>query len=440
MVWTIFAINLLTIAVAFKKRMLLYALLNAFFLFLVTGQAFQIQSDLQTQRTIYYLFNFISDVGFHQALWYVFGVSCVMLALALVSTGYLRRPRSRPLYSFSPSRGFYVLLFLFLCVVSFVLIFLVVGLSGFLHSSRPGFQTGSTIFLVLLSLGPMPIMFKIIYKGHIGRGDVVCFLFSFLITGTIGRLSAGFYILMILLAVYYDRGWADEPITPRLIAGVVSFGIGAVVLFLAYDAIRGAQAFISGTSLADIVEYVQQHPEKSALSLEWTYRTDIEGMSGIAGVATQSLNNPDSVHHDYGASWLLQGAIQWWPGFLKPYASGISDISGRLNWYPYSIVATGVESFLMSFGWLAVILFPLATYLIAWKLALRFQRDDLTPFSKYSGYVLMVWSSIFVRGPLVTWIALCFSYTAIPLIFWPFFRRHFSLTGGQEVRPHPQSL
>ena len=433
MIWTIFWINVLTIAVAFKKRMILYALLNTIFLFLVTGQAFQIQGDLETQRTVNYLFNFISDVGFNQALWYVLGVSCVMLALAIVSRGYRRGSQPKPLYSFTPTRGFYVLLFMFLCAVSLVLIFLVVGISDFLYSTRPGFQTGSTIFLVLLSLGLMPMLFKIMYKGRIGTGDVACFLLSFLITGAMGRLSAGFFLLMILLAVYYERGWADAPLTPRLIAGVLSFGLAAVIIFVVYGAIRGSQAFVNGNSLGDIIAYLQEHPEKSVLSLEWNYRFDVEGMSGIAGAFTQSLSDPNSVHHDYGASWLLQGAIQWWPGVLKPFANNISDLSAALNWYPYSIVATGVESFFMSFGWAAILIFPLATYVLSWQLPLWFQRARLSPGAKYASYVVMVWTVIFVRGPLIAWIAFCFSYSLIPLLFWPFFGRHFNRTAPQEL-------
>lgn len=431
-VWIILWINILTIVIAFKKRMILYALLNAVLLFLVTGQAFQIQGDLITEHTVNYLFNFISDVGFEEALWYVFGVSSVMLALALISPGYRRRLESKHLYSFAPTRGFYLLLFLFLCLVSFVLIFFVVGVSDFLHSSRPGFQTGSTIFLVLLSLGLMPMLYKIIYKNRIGRGDIACFLISFVITGLMGRLSAGFYLLMILLVLYYERGWADQPLTPRLVARILSFGIVAVLVFVAYGAIRGAQAFVSGTSFGAIVDYLREHPEKSVLSLQWNYRFDIEGMSGIAGAFTQTLSDPNSVHHDDGASWMLQGLVQWWPGVLKSYANGITDLSQSLNWYPYSIVATGVESFFMSFGWLGILVFPAATYLIGWQFPLWVHRNRLSPAATYVAYVFMTWSVIFVRGPLVTWIAFCFSYSLIPLLFWPLFQRHFARSGGVQ--------
>jgi len=408
--------------------MLLYALLNASLLFLVTGQALQIEGDLERQHTVLYLDNFISDVGFSLAIRYVFGISCVLFGLAFISRGY--RPSSPPKYqySFAPSRLFYVSLFLLLILFSLVLIFFVVGLTEFLHSTRPGFQSGSTIFLVLLSIGSMPLLFKILYKGRIGTGDIACFLVSFIVTGIMGRLSAGFYLLIILLVFYYERGWANSPMTPRLMAKILSFGAAAFVIFMAYGAIRGAQAFASGTSLSDLIDFIQEHPEKSVLSLEWNYRFDIEGMSGTAGALTQYISNPNLVHYDYGASWILQGLVQCFPGFLKSYANSITDLSADLSWYSFSVVPTGVESFFMSFGWSAVLLFPFVVYLFAWRLTLLFLRLDLSPASKFAAYVIMTWTITLVRGPLITWIAFCISYTLIPLFFWPFFQRYFSKT------------
>lgn len=432
MIWTILVLNLLTVIISFKKRMVLYSLLTAILAFLVTGQAFQIQADLDRSHTVDYLFNFISDVGFHSALRYILGISFLLLLFAAFSTGYQKEPRPEPGLSFVPSRRFYVSLFILLCFFSVLLIFVVVGLSEFLTSTRPGFQHGATIFLVLLYLGLLPLLFKILYKRPIGFGDVTCFLVSFAVTGAMGRISAGFYMLIILLALYHTRGWIDRPITPRMIGLFSLFGLAAVAFFIAYGAIRGAQAFTSG-SLSDLIGYVIEHPEKSVLSLEWNYRFDIEGMSGVAGAFTQYLTKPYSAQHDYGAAWILTGMTQWWPAFLKPYASQLEDFGAGLGWYPYSIVPTGVETFFTSFGWPAVILFPVCMYLIAWKLPLKFQRAHLSPFGTVVAYVLMAWTILFVRGPLTVWIAFSFSYTAVTFLFWPLFARQFKATGAAHA-------
>lgn len=422
-IWTIFWINVLTIAIAFKKRMLLYALLNAIFLYLVTGQAFQIQADLELSHTTAYLFNFISDVGFGLALWYVLGVSCISLFLAMVSRGYCKYSRPKRLYSFAPSRRFYLFLFLYLSLVSFILIFVLVGLSEFLQSGRPGVQSGSTIFLVLLFVGVLPLLLKVICCDKITRGDLACCLLTFFVTGWFSRTELILYLVAILLALYYARGWVDAPLRPWLIASFLAFGVAVAIIIIGLGAIHDAQNFSKG-SFRELVGFILDHPEKSILSLEYNYRVGIEGMSGIAGLFTQYLSEPNSVHRDYGASWLLRGLIQWMPGFLKTYFGGISDFCDSLLWYPYSIVATGAESFLMSFGWAAILLYPVAVYLLAWQLPLAAIQTLRSPALSLVTYVLLACTIFFVHGPLAVWMGFSFSYGVTALAFWPLLRRH----------------
>src|ERR1700722_10513488 len=150
MIWIILSLNILTILAAFKKRMILYGLFSAIFLFLVTGQAFQIQSDLSREHSVIYLNNFISDIGFSTALWYVLGISVVTMLPALFFPGYRAHSKVRSPLAFQPPASFYMGLFALLLALSFVLVFVVVGIQEFLHSSRPGYQAGSTIFIVLL--------------------------------------------------------------------------------------------------------------------------------------------------------------------------------------------------------------------------------------------------------------------------------------------------
>lgn len=423
MIWTIFWINVLTVAVAFKKRMVLYALLNAVFLYLVIGQAFQIQGDLERSHTVLYLLNFINGAGFHLALWYVFGISSLSLALALVSPGYRSlRPRP-PRYSFNPDRQFYVFLFCFLCAFSFLLVFVVVGVSQFLNSSRPGFQSGTTIFLVILFVGIIPLLLKIVYQCRIEKGDIACFLVSFVITGAFSRTDLLFFLVAILLAQYYCGGWVERKPTFGLIAKFLGFGIAASFIIVVIGALHSAQNYTHG-SLGDLVAFLIANPEKSVLSIEYNYRVGIEGMSGIAGIFTQYLDSPLSAHHDFGASWVLQGLIQGLPGFLKPYAGGVSEASVNLNWYPFSIVATAAETFFMSFGWLGIVVYPITLYCISWGLPLKAMQAPLRPLQSLLSYELMAWTILFVHGPLAAWIAVCIFYSLALILFWPMFKRH----------------
>lgn len=422
MIWTIFWINIFTIAISFKKRMILYALMNAIFLYLVTGQAFQIQADLELSGSVQYLFHYINGAGFNLALWYVLGISCVSLALALISRGYIRGTRPKPLYTFAPSRRFYILLFIFLFLLSSILIFWLVGISEFLNSTRPGIQSGSTSFIVLLIVGVMPFLLKVLTKSKIERGDIICFLFSFVITAAFSRINVIVYLTAILLVYYYASGWADRPISMRLLARLLLIGSITVVMFFGVGAIRSAQSFTGG-SFGSLISYLIEHPENSLLSLEFNYRFGIEGMSGITGAFTQYLWDPSSVHYDYGASWMIRGIIQWLPGFLKTYAYPLSLLSYSLNWYPNSIVASGAEKMYVSYGWFATLLYPIAVYLLGWVLPLKMLAKRTSPLILLCGYTFLACCIFFVRGSLDVWIAFSFSYVIIILLFWPLFRR-----------------
>jgi hypothetical protein len=421
MIWAIFSVNILTLLVAFKKRMLLYGLLNAIFLFLVTGQAFQIQNDLQTQRTVYYLNNFISDVGFEEALWYVLGISCISFLLALLAKGYRAFSQAPAGYTFQPSRLFYLCLFVVQGLLSVVLIFIVIGLSEFLHSSRPGVQSGTTIFMILLFAGIIPLILKIQYKGKIVLGDIACFLLSLAVTGWFSRILLTLDMTTLLLAFFYASGWADRPMSLKLVIRVFFFGGVATVLFFGIGALHDAQNFVTG-SLSDLIGYIVAHPEKSILSIEYNYRVGVEGMSGIAGAFSQYLSNPNLVHHDFGASWVLQGSVQWLPGPLKSIAGVITDLTNGLTWFDNSIVPTGAESYFVSFGWWGILLYPLTLFFLSWYLPLRGLATRLAPNVRLIIYALFAGCLFFVRGSLFVWIGFSISYIIVISVCWPFFQ------------------
>jgi hypothetical protein len=424
MIWIILCLNLATMAVAFKKRMILYGLLNGLFLFLVTGQAIQIQEDLRTERTVYYLNNFISDVGFSSAIWYVLAISCFALLLSLLSSGYRAHSQVKSAVTFQPSALFYVSLFSILSLVSFILIFMVVGLSEFLHSSRPGYQTGATIFLVLLFVGIIPLLLKLLFRSKVGLGDLICFSLSCVVTAAFSRIHLVLYLTAILLAFFYSSGWSDRPISLKLASAILVFGAIGSIAFFGIGALHDAQNFVSG-SFTDLAAYILKNPEKSILSIDYNYRVGIEGMSGIAGAFSQQCSYPDSVHHDFGLSWLLQGSIQWLPGIIKDRTAGLTSFSEDLTWYTGSIVPTGAESFFISFGLVGCILYPLCVFLLSWQLPIKILTTKTSPLAGVVAYTLFACCIFFVRGNLPTWIAFSFSYLVVIIASWPFFRRYF---------------
>jgi hypothetical protein len=207
-----------------------------------------------------------------------------------------------------------------------VLVFAVVGWHEFLHSSRPGYHTGSTIFIVLLFLGVVPLLFKILYRCKLVAGDIVCFILSFAVTAAFSRIHLILYLTAILLAFFYASGWSDRPISVKVVVRVLLFGGAAFVLFFGIGALHDAQNFVSG-SFGDLISYIVAHPDKSILSMEYNYRVGVEGMSGIAGAFSQFRSHPDLTHFDGGASWLIQGSVQWLPGVIKNRAGALTHLS-----------------------------------------------------------------------------------------------------------------
>ncbi len=423
MIWIILGLNVLTIMFAVKKRMILYAFFCAIFLFLVTGQAFQIQSDLNTRRSVYYLNNFISDVGFSSALWYVFGISFATLLPTLLLRGYRAHSQLRSNLAFRPTRLFYAGLFTILVVLSGVLVFFVVGLQEFLHSSRPGYQAGATIFIVLLYLGVIPLLIKVLYRCKLGKGDIACFGLSFLMTAAFSRIHVILYLTAILLAFFYGSGWSDRPISAKLLARLLLFGFTGFVLFFGIGALHDAQNFVRG-SLGDLVSYIVENPEKSLLSVEYNYRVGVEGMSGIAGAFSQDLSHPNRTHFDLGAPWMIQGSVQWLPGIIKDRAAVLTKLSEELSWYDSSVVATGPEYYFESFGWFGMALYPLSIFFLGWYFPLLILESEAPPAARLIAYTLFACCIFFVRGSLPVWIAFSLSYTVIIAMAWPFFRPH----------------
>ena len=118
------------------------------------------------------------------------------------------------------------------------------------------------------------------------------------------------------------------------------------------------------------------------LSLQFTYRVSVEGMSGLAGAFSDASMRPGSVHHDYGAWALLNGIAQMLPGALKQQSQDLLNFlglcigtEGRRECLP------GIEFAFVSFGWFGVLLYPLLFWGIFWKLALFVLEHRLSPLS-----------------------------------------------------------
>jgi len=309
-------------------------------------------------------------------------------------------------------------MFVFLSGLAGVLIFVVVGLSTFLSSSRPGFESGSTVFLTLLGFGIYPLLLKIVYNNRVRFGDVACASVPVLVSVGFSRMHVILYVTTVLTAMYYGWGWADRRIRPYAVVGFGIVTLAAALLFFAIGAIRNAQSYTGG-SIGDLWRYNLEHPEKNMLSMDVMYQRTVEGMSGLTGAFTQASEAPQSVRNDYGAGWIMEGIVKALPGAVKARLNGVEETILSYNWYDQSIIAPGIETSFTSFGWLGVFFYPLAFFAFTWKLCLFLVNHPLSPPLKLCGFMVLGCGIFFVRGSLAAWIGYVIAYSVTILCSAP---------------------
>jgi hypothetical protein len=411
-----------------------FSVLTLVFTFLIAGQAFQIQVDLAQTSSVTYAYSRITDAGFHQALWYVFIVSAISLLLACVAPGYKQPLPSAYVNRFTPSRLFYALILLGESLVAGILIFGVVGVSAFLNASRPGNQPGATLFIVLMSIGLFPLLFKIIYKQKVQIGDLLCLGLSLFVTAGFSRLHVILYSFVILAALYYGRGWAAKPFSIRMGLLFVVAGTVLALFFFTLGALRDAQNFTRG-SLRDLINYNLDHPEKSLLSIEYTYRVNIEGMSGIAGAISEAIEYPGKVQPDFGVSTGMDGIAQILPAFVKQIFHDEMETVTSWYWYqkPGGNVSPGIETAFVSFGWIGAILYPCIIFLFGWIVPMKLLEIRLAPPLLLTCYLAIGCEILAIRGKWPDWIAFSLAYAIIIVFVWPLFSMCFSRVRSVEV-------
>ena len=434
MVWLILALNLATVIIAARKRVLPYAILMLGTIFLVTGQAFELQADLFSSSFTAYAFSRVTESGFRQGLRYMLIVSILSLAFAVISRGYQSPPFLLYEYRFTPSYLFYFLLLALECSIASVLIVAVVGVSAFLTQSRPGAVPGATLFIVLMSVGLFPLLLKLAYKSRVQMMDWLCFVIALGVTAGFSRLHVILYSFVLIVTVYYCRGWVKRPITFRMILVFTSSGVLLAAFFIVFGALRDAQNYTHG-SIKELVQYNLDHPEKSLLSIDITYRLGVEGMSGLAGAMSEASEHPGSVHRDYGAQVALDGISQLLPSFLKQVV--LEQIEAIENWYwykkPAGNVSPGLETSFVSFGWLGIPVYSCLLFLFGWTIPMKMLSLNPTPPLMLCFLLMTGCTPLVVRGKLSTWFAFSLAYCVIVLLIWPLFATCFTKVSAQEV-------
>ncbi len=366
-------------------------------------------------------------------MWYFLIVTIISFVLAVVSRGYQPSPPLHKEYRFTPSYLFYAILVSFECMLAAVLIFAVVGFSAFVGSSRPGTQPGATLFIVLMSIGLFPLFLKLAFNGKIGKIDLFCFVLALAVTAGFSRLHVILYSFALLVVVYYRRGWVSRPISFGMVSAFAFFGLLLTAFFVGFGAIRDAQNFTQG-SVKDLIQYNLDHPEKSLLSLTFTYRVGVEGMSGLAGAMSEAAENPSQVHRDYGAEVALDGITQLLPAFLKQVVSNQIQVIQDWYWYkkPAGNVSPGLENSFVSFGWLGMFVYPVLVFLVGWTIPVKILRLNPTPPLMLCLLMTIGCVPLAVRGKWSTCFAFSIAYCVIVIAVWPLFASCFSRIPAAE--------
>ncbi len=425
---------MLAILISYKRRMIVFSIGMAFFLCLYSVQALFISLDLAVNNSVIYLTHEISRNGFFLALCFLFALSWCLLALSLLSPA-LRSKFVNANKRRSKSEGhicFATIFFVFL--LSYLWVFEFTGWEIFVSSSRPGIITGSTIFLVAISIGLLPLLIDLIHRGRSSLIHCLLALFVLFQTSLFSRIHVIAYIEMILVAWFYSNGINLRRIGIRESLVLGSSFVALLFVFFGIGAIRDALLHVP-PSASGIIDFLAK-TNSGVLSLRYNYTVSVEGMSGLAGAFTVVANTGEiSGPLDWGISMWVRGIFfQWIPGSIKFYLADFNTYFWEEYWYQRSIVPSGVESSFVSFGWLGIPVFALMYLYLSNNLSRLFIKSSRI-YLKIVLLLLIGMNVFFVRGSWFVWIGFTISYLLVWTIYYHVFIRRirtYSVSGGRD--------
>lgn len=318
-------LNLSALIISYMKRMIVYSLGMFFFLALVTGQSVQLAFDLSEEYQVSYLYHYINRSGFESALIFLLFTSVILLIISLISPSHRK-------IKFVDSNGYLfkssnlILINILIAFIVFILIFVVVGWSFFVSNSRPGVVSGSTIFLVLLSIGLYPLLNQVICKSKIKKINIITAFVVIFVTLLFSRIHVIVYATIFFVAWFYSAGSSRNRVTTREIINLLLLGLVSAIIFFGMGTIRDTLTFVDG-DWRRIFNYAIENVDQGILSVRYNYVASVEGMSGLAGAFTfMEQIGGQGLPSDFGINLLIRGIFQWIPGLLKDYTNPIVEM------------------------------------------------------------------------------------------------------------------
>lgn len=255
------------------------------------------------------------------------------------------------------------------------------GVSHLFTSVRPTNVEGATFPLMMLFSLRIPIMYEMWKHNRISIFSVVLGLIACSIYSLAGSRMLIVVFLLPVLLIFFSSFNVRLKLKTLLLT-----------MFGAFVVLIGSQA------LKEAMSYNMTFMQGVTKTLSLFYAKQVEGMAGIAGLFTYYLEQ--GINIDYGFS-LFSVFFKIIPSALREPFNSYIDYFLKLYFYKNSIVAPGIQNFLVHTGPLAILLFPLFYHVLGAEYS-RIGHSNKTQFlKKYAVIVICGHCLNLVRGESV---------------------------------------
>lgn len=268
--------------------------------------------------------------------------------------GYVTAGRRKHIGSISPRLTTSRVPYIFVTAVTLSAVVGVVALVGGISAAfdNPGrIVGGQALLLILAGMGKIPAL-ATLNRGARPRPYAIGLL---ALTCIVTLINSRFLLLFILAQVVLISHYRVRPIR-RLTLGAGA--VAAIVVLLGFGLYRDfAAVTVVDPAIAGPNAFFSQRASQGVV--DWFYRLNVEGFTGLAGIVTADQDTAGGINHDYGLSTLAVFP-QLVPNSLRndpalPF-KGVADAIASAYPYHASFVPAGFELAYAAFGLVGVLL------------------------------------------------------------------------------------
>ncbi|GAC1304802.1 MAG: hypothetical protein NVSMB24_12790 [Mucilaginibacter sp.] len=340
-----------------KHRNLFAIFVSATLLILVQGQAwwvFKQFESLKVTRLDVVINTFTIDNAHTANCYYTICILC--FAFAVILFRRLRWSKFKKQISAVPKAHSSVASYLFVGIWTLMMSALLIAQVGGINSAitKPGQNVGGqTVFLLAIGIAKWPLILKIINRQKINVFDLLLFSIAILITLFNSRFLTAFALLQLFVVINYCR----KEISRKVIFMMI---VPAIIIFFIFGLYRDF-AYRFGTVGASEAASQFTRAGDEFNVLDWFYRDNVEGFTGVAGIINNREQNGD-FQYDFGISEFAV-FMDYIPNSIRndPNGSfvGISKYFEKSKPYSGSVVPSGFEQAFGHLGLSGMVIYSL---------------------------------------------------------------------------------